>query len=93
METINVPAGDIHKIFKELKELREAVSSNLLLQKSVMRPREAAEYLGISLKSIYLLTRTGAIAHYKPTGKLIYFSRVELDNWILTHGEKEVRRA
>ncbi len=45
--------------------------------------REAHEYLGISLSYLYKLTSLGKIPHYKPSGKLIYFSKAELDQWIM----------
>jgi excisionase family DNA binding protein len=44
--------------------------------------REAHEYLGVSLSYLYKLTSQNKIPHYKPNGKMIYFSKIELDNWI-----------
>ena len=44
--------------------------------------REAQKYLGISLSYLYKLTSQNKIPHYKPNGKMIYFSREELDKWI-----------
>ena len=43
----------------------------------------ACDYLGITESHMYKLTSGGKIPHYKPTGKLIYFSRSELDDWLL----------
>ena len=44
---------------------------------------EIVNYLGITESHMYKLTSGGKIPHYKPTGKLIYFSRSELDDWLL----------
>ncbi|WP_280750707.1 MULTISPECIES: helix-turn-helix domain-containing protein [unclassified Parabacteroides] len=43
---------------------------------------EAAGYLHISMSTLYKLTMRREIPHYKPTGKLCYFNRQELDEWI-----------
>jgi len=43
---------------------------------------EAATYLGVSKSTLYKLTHTKAITHYKPGGKLIYFNVADLDEWM-----------
>lgn len=50
--------------------------------KEVLTSAETAKYLGISLSYLYKLTMRGEIPHTKPTGKLCYFSRPELENWL-----------
>ena len=50
--------------------------------------REAHEYLGISLSYLYKLTSQGRIPHYKPNGKMIYFSKADLDKWIMRNPVK-----
>ena len=51
--------------------------------KTVLTAREACEYMGITESHLYKLTSRGRIPHYKPTGKLVYFDRSELDDWLL----------
>ena len=41
----------------------------------------AAEYLGISKSFLYKLTYSNKITHSKPSGKLIYFQKSDLDKW------------
>ena len=56
-----------------------------LLQAQTRQPLtfgEAVLYLHISKSYLYKLTSTGEIAHFKPNGKLIYFLKGELDDWI-----------
>lgn len=53
-----------------------------LHKKTVLSLNEAALYLGISKSSLYKLTGSKAISHHK-TGKLIYFKREDLDEWLL----------
>lgn len=43
---------------------------------------EAAAYLGVTKSWLYKLTMRRLIPHYKPTGKLIYFNREELEQWL-----------
>jgi excisionase family DNA binding protein len=44
---------------------------------------QAAEYLGLRKSYLYKLTSKKLIPHSKPTGKVIFFSKVELDHWAL----------
>ena len=50
--------------------------------KEVLTSDEAASYMGISKSYLYKLTMTRQIPHYKPMGKMCYFNRVELENWL-----------
>ena len=43
---------------------------------------EAAKYLGFSKSYLYKLTSNGKIPHYKPSGKIIFFKKSELNKWI-----------
>lgn len=43
---------------------------------------EAAKYIKLKPSYLYKLTSKGLIPHYKPSGKLIYFSKKDLDSWI-----------
>lgn len=43
---------------------------------------EASDYLQISKSHLYKFTYTKRISHYKPGGKIIYFFKNELDEWI-----------
>lgn len=59
------------------------LESLLITNKSVLTLEEASIYTGISKSWLYKLTSTGVIPHSKPNGKLIYFDRSELENWML----------
>jgi excisionase family DNA binding protein len=60
-----------------------------LLQKEVLSFEEARIYLdGISSSYLYKLTSARKIPHYCPTGKLIYFKRSELEEWIFSNRRK-----
>lgn len=51
--------------------------------KEVLTLSEALEYTGFSKSYMYKLTHWGRIPHYKPGGKMIFFNRVELENWLM----------
>ena len=50
--------------------------------KEIITLNEAAQYLGMSKSYLYKLTSNGAIPHYKPFGKMVYFNRPELEQWL-----------
>ncbi|MBN2011944.1 helix-turn-helix domain-containing protein [candidate division KSB1 bacterium] len=49
---------------------------------------EAAKYLSLSKSTIYKMTHYRKIPFSKPQGKKIYFSRTELDKWMLSNPVK-----
>lgn len=68
---------------EEIKKLAAAIGQNMqLYHKEILNTDEAARYLGIEKSYLYKLTSARAIPHYKPTGKLCYFKRTELDEWL-----------
>lgn len=71
----------------------EKIESALYCIKGTLNFKEAREYLSLSNSQLYKLTRSGSIPYYKPTGKLIYFSKQELDEWMcqnhLEDGDEE----
>jgi excisionase family DNA binding protein len=50
--------------------------------KEVLTSDEAAHYMGISKSYLYKLTMRHAVPHFKPMGKMCYFNRVELEQWL-----------
>lgn len=65
------------------------------LAKEVLNFKEALALLDISASMLYKLTHQRAISFYKPNGKLIYFKRVDLMNWMLSNKQpsnEEIRK-
>lgn len=68
---------------EQLQEVAEMIAANTLFcPKEVLTSDEAAKYMGVSKSHLYKLTMRGEIPHYKPTGKMCYFNRVELEQWL-----------
>jgi excisionase family DNA binding protein len=70
------------EILKRLDKIERLLESQNLVRKDVLNFNEASEYLELSHSHLYKLTSDGAIPHYKPQGKKIYFNRAELDAWL-----------
>ena len=69
----------------------EKIESALYCIKDTLNFKEAREYLDLSNSKLYKLTRNGDIPYYKPTGKLIYFNKQELDEWVCqNHSDENV---
>lgn len=55
------------------------------MEKTILNLNELAEYTGISKSYLYKLTHFGKIPFSKPLGKLIFFEKKEIDNWLLSN--------
>ena len=71
------------EVLLRLDRIEKLILNQNLLQKDVLNFNETCDYLELSHSHLYKLTSTGAISHYKPNGKKIYFKRSELDEWVL----------
>ena len=70
-------------IIEKLDRIEKLLLEQQTMQKQVLNFNETCKYLELSQSHLYKLTSTGAIPHYKPNGKKIYFQREELDHWLL----------
>ncbi|MGI6572891.1 MAG: helix-turn-helix domain-containing protein [Fermentimonas sp.] len=67
----------------EIKAQLERIERNTLLaSKNVLTFEDVAFLTGFSKSYLYKLTSSGKIPHYKPNGKMIYFDREELEDWL-----------
>ena len=75
------------KLLEQLDRIEKLVRA----QKAVLTFDQACDYTGISRSYMYKLTARGEIPFSKPKGKLIFFSREKLDNWLLnnSHSSKD----
>ena len=72
----------------ELMERLERIERGVMLQKNVLTFDEAVMFTGLAKSYLYKLTASGKIPYYKPSGKLIYFDRSELERWMLRNPVK-----
>jgi excisionase family DNA binding protein len=97
--TINIGLAKPFLIIKiyfkmELQKRVEVLENTLqavgLATKEVLTFEEAAKFSGLSKSYLYKLTAGRKVPHYKPSGKLCYFNRAELQGWLLQHRVKTV---
>lgn len=68
---------------EELKQIADLVTANTIFcTKEVLTSDEAAKYMGVSKSYLYKLTMRQQIPHFKPMGKMCYFNRQELEQWL-----------
>lgn len=68
---------------EEFNKITDAmVAKTIFCTKAVLTSTEAAAYMGVSKSYLYKLTMKGVIPHYKPSGKMCYFNREELEEWL-----------
>lgn len=75
---------DLSMIMERLDHIEKLIRAN----KNVLTFSEAVDYTGLSRSSLYKLTANGEIPFSKPKGKLIYFSKEKLDQWLLSNEHK-----
>lgn len=66
-----------------IEERLAALEAIFLNQKEILTFKEACVYTGISQSTLYKMTASRKIPHYKTTA--LYFERAELDSWIRQH--------
>lgn len=78
----------IEKLFARIEKLETLIRDHLLTQKAALSFDEAVVYMNISPSLLYRLTSKRAIPAFKPGGKLLFFRRADLDNWMLSKRRK-----
>lgn len=75
------------------KEVLEKLNTiEALLKKKDDQPLnfvQAAQYLGFSHSYLYKLTSRKIIPCHRPTGKMLFFSKAELDDWIFKNRDQK----
>lgn len=99
MERMSERLTGIESVLKKLEPVESLLERISLLENSIFTTKrvftfqEACMYIGISESMLYKLTSSKEIPHYKPRGKMIYFAKEELDEWLLQNYEPTVNEA
>lgn len=68
---------------EDRKAIADLITANVIgCTKEVLTMEETAFYMGVSKSYLYKLTMKKEIPHYKPMGKMCYFNRVEVEQWL-----------
>lgn len=73
----------------EVTKRLEAIENLLKTQKSILTIDDLSTFTGLSKSTIYKLTCSNKIPHYKRS-KHLYFDRDEIESWIKEHRVKTV---
>lgn len=65
-----------------INERLKSMEETLYTTKDILNMKEVCQYLDISQSLLYKLTCSGEIPHFKPRGKMIFFEKKELIEWI-----------
>ena len=60
----------------------DAVEDSLDNAKEVLSVEEAARFMDIARSSLYKMTSDRSISFYRPNGKMIYFEKADILEWI-----------
>ncbi|MCM1079690.1 MAG: helix-turn-helix domain-containing protein [Clostridium sp.] len=75
----NTKAMELDDITRRLDRIERYA---LLGAKKVLDINEAALLTGLSKSYIYRLTSAKRIPHYKPSGRVLYFDKAEIEEWM-----------
>ena len=78
---------------RKIAELQERVNrlENLCYAaKEVLNLEEAASFLGIAKSTLYKMTHLNQLPYFKPAGKLIFFEKQKLIDWVRGAKSKSV---
>ena len=67
---------------KILEQLDRIEQNTLLAAKNVLTLNDVSALTGLSKSWLYKATCDRKIPHYKPNGKMLYFDRKEIENWM-----------
>ena len=69
---------------KKLQQVADLIVEQIsYTAKAVLTTDEAARYMNVSKSALYKLMMKREIPYSKPNGKLCFFSRQELENWLM----------
>ncbi len=68
---------------QRVEAMEDSIKMAGLATKEVLTFDEASIFTGLSKSYLYKLTSGQKIPHFKPAGKMVYFSRQELEAWLL----------
>ena len=71
----------MEKVLFKIDERLNKIEGLLSISKTVLNIDEVARLTGLSKSTIYKLTSSGGIPHYKQS-KHLYFDRLEIESWL-----------
>lgn len=94
--TILIQIDEMKKLIQQQLLQNEELKKLLVqqqLRKEALTFTEAALYLNLSESYLYQMVSQQKIPSYKPNGKKLYFSRIELDKWLLSNKQNSLKES
>ena len=63
------------------------------MDKTFLTSKETADYLGLTIKSLYSVVQKGQIRAYRPNGKKLLFKKEEIDAWVVRSVVNDMQNA
>lgn len=79
MREIKQVKTNYNSLVKKLDAMAELIA---LYHDQPLNVQRASEYLGLAKATLYQMVHKNTIPHYKPTSKMLFFSRLELNKWV-----------
>lgn len=79
-----------HVEVKAVKKNNIDIDLHQLSFKNNLTIKEVSALTNLKTSYIYKLTSTQQIPHYKPNGKIIFFNRVEIEEWMQKNKRKSI---
>lgn len=73
---------EVEKRFAKLQERVGFLEDIIFAAKDILSLSEAAAFMGVTKSCLYKMTHEQTIPYFKPNGKLVYFDKCELVNWM-----------
>lgn len=77
-------------LLEKLSAIHNLIEEQIVNQKKILNLEEASKFLGISKSDLYKRTSSNTIPFHKPSGKIIYFLREDLEAWMLTNRQSTI---
>lgn len=77
-------------LLEKLTAIKSLMEQQIVNQKRILNLEEASKFLGISKSDLYKRTSSNSIPFHKPSGKLIFFLREDLESWMLTNRQSSI---
>lgn len=89
-ETIDSRLTTIESLLLDIKHQRNDIVAKKVDEDEILTVRQVSEFLNLAIPTIYSLTSSRTLPHSK-RGKKLYFSKVDLTNWIKSGKRSSVR--
>lgn len=64
------------------------IEKHIVGLKTILNVEELSDYTGFKKSYIYKLVHTNSIPYSKPGGKVLFFDRNKIDEWLLSNSSK-----